>query len=115
MDHIGAYQYRNTVFLYETKAWVLAHLAEKTFENYCESLQNYKEALRLYVNVDNYNQQLQFALGRYIQNTKETLSLFNTPGALGFDPQFATFEKTKLIYKEFVELVESGKATFPYT
>lgn len=42
MPTIGPFEYRNKVFLYETKGWVYAHLMPKTFSHYCESIKNYK-------------------------------------------------------------------------
>lgn len=104
---IGAYEYRNKVFLYETKGWIYTHLQEKTYENYCNALKSYQEALKLYVNVENYHEMLQFALSRYSGIAKEALILFTSPGHFDFSNSFKAEQGTEQIHKEYMQMVSA--------
>lgn len=114
MEHTGPFEYRNRVFLYETKGWIFAHLMPKTYENYNEALKNYKQALSLYVYVKDYHLQLQFVLHRYQHILKEILKLFDSPSELDFSSSFRYEVNTDHLYKDYLTMLDIPQTGFPH-
>eukprot|EP00612_Vaucheria_litorea_P003953 CAMPEP_0171460592 /NCGR_PEP_ID=MMETSP0945-20130129/5395_1 /TAXON_ID=109269 /ORGANISM="Vaucheria litorea, Strain CCMP2940" /LENGTH=728 /DNA_ID=CAMNT_0011986803 /DNA_START=38 /DNA_END=2224 /DNA_ORIENTATION=- len=112
MDRVSPYEYRNKVFCHETKGWIYAHKMPKTEENLENALDSYKSALQLYVRVENFESDLQFATTRHVHILKEVLNLLLVPETLGFQKEMKS--KMNNVLEQYKEMVNVETSNFPF-